>query len=78
MFYSAFYPQFLEPGPNLLSQLILLSLTFVSIAALHDCCWAFIAGQLRPMLAARGSLRNKLTGAVYIAAAIGLALSMAL
>ncbi len=73
LFYGAFFPQFITPGPHLLRQMMLLSATFLTIAAVHDCCWALAAGWLRPLLAVRGSLRNRLTGGFYIAAAVGLA-----
>ncbi len=72
LFYGAFFPQFITPGPNLLGQMLLLSATFLIIVAVHDSCWALAAGWLRPLLAARGSLRNRLTGGFYLAAAVGL------
>lgn len=77
LFYGAFFPQFIRPGPNLLGQMLLLSVTFVTIAAVHDCCWAFAAGRLRPLLTARGPLRNRLTGGFYLAAAAGLIVMLA-
>ncbi len=73
LFYGAFFPQFITPGPHLFGQMLLLSATLLTIAAVHDCCWALAAGWLRPLLAARGSLRNRLTGGFYVAAAVGLA-----
>lgn len=73
LFYGAFFPQFLTPGLHLLGQMALLSATFPTIAAALDCCWALAADRLRPLLAARGSLRNRLTGGFYLAAAAGLA-----
>lgn len=75
LFYGAFFPQFITPGPHLLGQLLLLCTTFLTIAALHDSCWALAAAWLRPLLAARGALRNQLTGGFYIAAGFGLAIA---
>ncbi len=65
LFYGAFFPQFNTPGPNLLGQMLLLSAAFLTIVAVHDSCWAFSAGWLRPLLAARGSLRKRLAGRFY-------------
>lgn len=73
LFYSAFFPQFVTPGAHLASQLALLSLTFLVVAATLDCCWALAAGRLRRLLATRGALRNRLTCGFYLAAALGLA-----
>lgn len=75
LFYGAFFPQFVTPGPHLLGQLLLLCATFLTIAGVHDCCWALAAGWLRPLLAARGELKNRLTGGFYIAAGLGLAIA---
>ncbi len=77
LFYGAFFPQFITPGSHLLGQMLLLCATFLAIAAVHDCCWALAAGWLRPLLARRGSLRNRLTGGFYLAAAVGLACARA-
>ncbi|WP_407051697.1 LysE family translocator [Methyloraptor flagellatus] len=73
LFYGAFLPQFVDPGAALLPQLVLLSVTFVVLAAGLDSCWALAAGRLRQVLAMRGRLRNRLTGGFYLAAALGLA-----
>ena len=73
LFYGAFLPQFVDPHAALLPQLVLLSVTFVVLAAGLDSCWALAAGRLRQVLAMRGRLRNRLTGGFYLAAALGLA-----
>ena len=73
LFYSAFFPQFVTPGDHIGTQLALLSVTFLGIAVGLDCCWAVAAARLRGLLATRGSLRNRLTGGFYLAAALGLA-----
>ncbi|MFT3998853.1 MAG: LysE family translocator [Rhizobium sp.] len=73
LFYGAFFPQFMRMDGNVMFQLILLSLTFLGIAATLDCCWALLADRLRHLLAARGTIRNCLTGTIYLAAAAGLA-----
>ena len=73
LFYAAFFPQFVAPGSDVGTQLALLSATFLGIAVALDSCWALAAGRLRGLLAARGTLRNRLTGGFYLAAAAGLA-----
>jgi homoserine/homoserine lactone efflux protein len=73
LFYGAFFPQFISPDADVVPQLILLSVSFLVIAFTLDSCWALAADRLRGLLAARGALRNRLTGSFYIAAAVGLA-----
>jgi len=77
LFYGAFFPQFLTIGAPLLGQLALLSVTFLGIAAMLDSCWALAAVRLRGLLATRGSLRNRMTGSFYFAAAAGMAIERA-
>jgi homoserine/homoserine lactone efflux protein len=72
LFYGAFFPQFITPGPDLGWQLMLLSLTFLVIAVAFDTCWAVTASKLRHFLGMRGKLRNRLTASFYLAAALGL------
>jgi homoserine/homoserine lactone efflux protein len=73
LFLGAFFPQFLTPGAALGPQLAILSLTFLAIAIVVDSGWALLAGRLRHLLATRTRLRNRLTGGLFIGAALGLA-----
>jgi homoserine/homoserine lactone efflux protein len=73
LFYGAFFPQFVTANANLGAQLALLSVTFLALAVTLDSCWALAAGRFRGVLAVRGTLRNRLTGGCYLAAALGLA-----
>jgi threonine/homoserine/homoserine lactone efflux protein len=75
LFYGAFFPQFVTPGENFSTHLLLLSATFLSLAVLVDSSWALAAARLRGVLAVRGALRNRLTGSFYLAAAFGLAMA---
>ena len=73
LFYGAFFPQFIAPTGDPARQLVLLSATFLVLAAGLDSCWALAAARLRHLLALHGRLRNRLTGGFYLAAALGLA-----
>jgi homoserine/homoserine lactone efflux protein len=74
-FYAAFLPQFLDPAAPLGRQMAILSATFVATALVVDCGWAVLAGQARGVLVRFGRARNRLTGAVLLGAAVGLALA---
>jgi homoserine/homoserine lactone efflux protein len=75
LFYGAFFPQFLSPDAPIVPQVVLLSVTFLGIAATLDTGWALLAGRVRGVLAIRGRLRNRLSGGFLISAGIGLALA---
>lgn len=74
-FYAAFLPQFLDPAAPLGRQMAILSVTFVMIALIIDSGWAVLAGRARGVLSRFGRARNRLTAAVLIGAAAGLALA---
>lgn len=74
-FYGAFFPQFVAPDRAAGPQLMLLCVTFLAEALVLDSCWALLAGRVRPLLAARGRLRNRLTGGLLVGAGVGLALA---
>jgi threonine/homoserine/homoserine lactone efflux protein len=77
LFYGAFLPQFVDPASPPGAQLALLCGTFLVVAILLDGTYAILAGRLRPWLRTRrrARLRNRLTGSLLIAAALGLALA---
>src|SRR5262249_20105692 len=68
LFYSAFLPQFIVPGPDVAAQLALLAVTFVVIAVLFDGGWAVTAAWFRTALVMHGRLRNRLTGGLLVGA----------
>jgi homoserine/homoserine lactone efflux protein len=74
-FYAAFLPQFIDPAKPLGPQMAILSLTFVAVALIIDSGWAVLAARARGVVARFGRLRNRLTGAALIGAALGLALA---
>lgn len=75
LFYGAFFPQFVTVGADPEKQIALLAATFLLLAILLDGGWALLAGRARGFLAARGRLRNRLSGGLLIAAGVGLALA---
>jgi homoserine/homoserine lactone efflux protein len=75
LFYGAFFPQFVTPGPQANAQVALLSATFIVIAVTLDSVWATLAGRARRFLAVRGKLRNRVSGGLLMGAGLGLALA---
>jgi homoserine/homoserine lactone efflux protein len=75
LFFGAFFPQFISIDADPQAQIILLSITFLLIAALLDGAWAVLAGHVRWFLGSRGRLRNRLSGGLLIGAGVGLALA---
>ncbi len=73
IFYAAFFPLFVDAGRPALPQLVLLSLTFFVVGVALDSCWALAAARARPLFARIGRWGNRVSGAVLILAAAGLA-----
>ena len=75
LFYGAFFPQFVTPGPGAVAQVAVLSAVFLALAIGFDSLWALAAAWARGALAMRGRLRNRLSGGVLVGAGVGLALA---
>lgn len=75
LFYGAFFPQFITPGPTAGDQLLLLAATFLVVATVLDGLWAILAGRLRGLLMMHARLRNRLSGGLLVGAGVGLALA---
>ena len=75
LFYGAFFPQFITPGPDAGQQLLLLAVTFLAVAIVCDSLWAILAGRLRALLVAHTRLRNRITGGLLVGAGLGLAMA---
>ncbi len=75
LFYGAFLPQFIVPGPTAADQLLLLAATFLGVALMLDSLWAVLAGRLRRLLTVHARVRNRLTGSLLLGAGLGLALA---
>ena len=50
VFFTAFLPQFVTPDGNYIQQTFILSMTFLSLAAALDSCYAILAASLQPLL----------------------------
>jgi threonine/homoserine/homoserine lactone efflux protein len=74
-FYGAFFPQFIRLDRSVGAQTAILAATFLGLALLIDGAWAILAARLRGVLAARGRLRNRVSGGVLVAAGAALALA---
>jgi threonine/homoserine/homoserine lactone efflux protein len=75
LFNAAFLPQFVPSGGNATMQLAVVSGVFLTVLLLGDMLWALSAGTARQLLEKHAAARNKITGGILVAAAIGLALS---
>jgi homoserine/homoserine lactone efflux protein len=75
LFYGAFFPQFVTPGPEAGRQFVLLAVTFLAVAIVCDSLWAILAGRLRTLLVAHARLRNRITGGLLVGAGFGLAMA---
>lgn len=75
LFFGAFFPQFVDAKGDAVTQLALMSLTFLIIGTLIDSMWALAAGKARFVMARAGRWTNRLTGGLLIGAGLGLALA---
>jgi len=77
LFHAAFLPQFIDPAGDPLTQMAVLGLTFIVIAALIDGFYALAAARAARLLAIgnRRQVTDRITGSLLIGAGIGLALA---
>ena len=74
LFFVAFLPQFIDPSISLLSQVVVMALTFVIIEFIYEYVVASLANTLKPALAKFGKRVNQVFGGVFIV--IGIALPL--
>jgi threonine/homoserine/homoserine lactone efflux protein len=74
LFFVAFLPQFIDPQISLVSQFVVMALTFVVIEFAYEYVVASLANTLKPALAKFGKRVNQVFGGVFIA--IGIALPL--
>lgn len=75
VFFAAFLPQFVDTTRPVGPQFAVLTAVWLVLGVANDTAWVLLAGRLRPFLAVRGRLRNRLSGSLMVGAGIGLALS---
>jgi len=76
LFYAAFFPQFIDPAQPAGPQLLVLCITFLTVATVLDSTYAVLAGTMgRKLTGPKGAkLRNRISGGLLISAGAGLAL----
>jgi threonine/homoserine/homoserine lactone efflux protein len=78
VFFGAFIPQFVDMSRDHVSQVTLLGVTFMLIAAITDALYALLAGRARAFFSARRTrLVSRVSGGFMIGGGIWLALTRA-
>lgn len=68
LFFAAFVPQFVTPGPGATTQTLVLSMVFVLMALVTDSFYAITSGALAPVISRCGLRRTGrfVAGSVYV------------
>jgi len=74
LFYGAFLPQFIDPARDLVTQLVIMAVVFVTIEVIVEYLLALLAHRIRPLLERAGRNFNRVCGGMF--AAMGAALPM--
>ena len=75
LFNAAFLPQFLTGGASVAGQMVVLSCLYLAVILIGDLLWALFAASAAPWLRKHGQIGQRLTGSLFVAAGIGLAMS---
>jgi threonine/homoserine/homoserine lactone efflux protein len=76
VFFGAFIPQFVDMSRDHVSQVALLGVTFMAIAAITDVIFALLAGRARRFFASsRTRLVSRISGSIMIGGGLWLALT---
>ncbi len=75
LFYAAFFPQFVSRRAPAGLQLLVLAMTFLTLAVVIDSLWAIAAGRTRRWLAGHSRWHNRISGGVLMGAGLALALA---
>ena len=75
LFNAAFLPQFVGNTPDASSELWLVTVVFMTVITIGDPVWAVFAAAARRWLDRFGHLHNRISGAFFVSAGLGLALS---
>ncbi|MEQ8658541.1 MAG: LysE family translocator [Hyphomicrobiales bacterium] len=74
LFHIAFLPQFVNVDAGGVG-LALPMVIYLSVVFVGDLLWVAFAGSARPMIMKLGRLRHRLTGGLFVASGVGLALA---
>lgn len=74
LFFVAFLPQFIDQSIPLLTQFVVMALTFVVVEFIYEYVVASLANRIQPLLARFGKKVNRVFGGIFIA--IGIALPL--
>lgn len=74
LFNVAFIPQFVRVEDGA-SGLLVPALVYLTVILIGDLLWVAFAGSARPAILKLGKLRHKLTGGLFVASGVGLALA---
>lgn len=74
LFFVAFLPQFIDPTISLLTQFVVMALTFVIIEFIYEYAVASLANRIKPFLAKFGKKVNRVFGGIFMV--IGVALPL--
>jgi homoserine/homoserine lactone efflux protein len=74
LFFVAFLPQFIDPKLSLISQFVVMALTFVIIEFIYEYVVASLANKIKPALSRFGKKVNRVFGGIFVV--IGVALPL--
>lgn len=74
LFNVAFIPQFVSLDGGT-AGLVTPALVYLSVVLVGDLLWVTFAGSARPLILKLGRLRHRLTGGLFVASGVGLALA---
>ncbi|MFV2092475.1 MAG: LysE family translocator [Hyphomicrobiales bacterium] len=76
LFFAVFFPQFMDVGGNITSQLVVLAVSFLLVATMLDAGYALAAGRAGRWLSGRRALLlNRFSGGVLVGGGLWLALA---
>ncbi len=78
VFFGAFFPQFLDPGRNFVTQVLIMGATAMTVAATTDSVYVFLASRAGAVMSRRRvRLMRRASGSILIGGGVWLALSKA-
>ncbi len=78
VFFGAFFPQFLDPGRNFVTQVLIMGATAMAVAATTDSVYVFLASRAGAVMSRRRvQFMRRASGSILIGGGLWLALSRA-